>query len=406
MVHGYIPRLADAELERSLRRQGGVLIQGPKGCGKTETAKQQAASFLNVETDPGVTLAMDNDPRLLLEGATPRLIDEWQLQPRLWDFARHAIDERQAKGQFIFTGSTAPGADTTSHSGAGRFARMTMSTMTLFETGESDGSVSLAAAVAGDPLPFSAPALTLPQLAERVCRGGLPYNVGLPIDDALENVRDYVQTVANVDIHTVGGVNRDSERVRRMIRSLARGVGTELELQTIATDSDTSRETTRGYLDALASIFVSVDQPAWFTHLRSKATLRKAPKRHLADPSFAMAALDRGPEHLLRDPAYFGQLFESLVIHELRAFTGRTVYHARLNTKLEVDAVANVGGRDVLVEVKLGYTPEVIEHAADILKRFAGQLDDDPALVVITSGGPALRRNDGVAVIPIGALGP
>lgn len=406
MVNGYIPRLADAELERALRRQGGVLIQGPKGCGKTETAKRQAGSFLNVETDPGVALAMETDPRLLLEGDPPRLIDEWQLEPRLWDFARHEIDARQAKGQFIFTGSTAPGAEATRHSGAGRFARLTMSTMTLFETGESDGSVSLAGVVAGDPVPFVTPALTLPELAERVCRGGLPYNVGLPLEDAFENVRDYVQTVADVDIHTAGGANRDSERVRRVIRSLARGIGTELELQTIATDAGSSRETTRDYLDALASIFVSVDQPAWFTHLRSKATLRKAPKRHLADPSFAMAALDRGPEHLLRDPAYFGQLFESLVVHELRALTGRTVYHARLNTKLEVDAVANVGGRDVLVEVKLGYTPEVIDHAADTLKRFAAQLEDEPALIVITSGGPAHRRKDGVTVIPIGALGP
>lgn len=237
-------------------------------------------------------------------------------------------------------------------------------------------------------------------------RGGLPYNVGLPLEDALENVRDYVQTVADVDIHTAGGVNRDSERVRQMIRSLARGVSTELELQTIATDSDTSRETTRGYLDALAKIFVAVDQPAWFTHLRSKATLRRAPKRDLANPSFAMAALNGGPKDLLRDPVYFGQLFESLAVHELRALTDRTVYHARLNTKLKVDAVANVGGRDVLVEVKLGYTPEVIEHAVDTLKRFAGHLEDDPALVVITSGDPALRRSDGVAVIPIGTLGP
>lgn len=406
MADRYIPRLADAELERALRRQGGVLIQGPKGCGKTETAKRQAESFLNVETDPAVSLAMETDPRLLLAGDTPRLIDEWQLEPRLWDFARHAIDERRAKGQFIFTGSTAPGADATSHSGAGRFARLTMSTMTLFETGESDGSVSLAATAAGDPLSYVTPSLTLGQLAERVCRGGLPYNAGLAFEDALENVRDYVQTVADVDIHTVDGVKRNSERVRRILRSLARGVGTELELQTISTDVDSSRETTKDYLDALASIFISVDQPAWFTHLRSKATLRKTPKRHLADPSFAMASLDRGPEHLLRDPAYFGQLFESLVVHELRALTGRTVYHARLNTKLEVDAVANVDGRDVLVEVKLGYTPEVIDHAADTLKRFAAQLKDEPALIVITSGGPALRRTDGVAVVPIGALGP
>lgn len=406
MSGNYLPRLADGELERALRRQGGVLIQGPKGCGKTETAKRQAMSLLNVETDPAVLLAMETDPRLLLEGETPRLIDEWQIEPRLWDFARHAIDDRQAKGQFIFTGSTAPGASTTRHSGAGRFAWLNMSTMTLFESGESDGSVSLEAVATGDSIPFVEPTLTLQQLAERVCRGGLPYNVGLPLDEALENVREYVTTVGEVDIHTVDGTKRDPQRVKRVIRSLARGIGTELELQTIATDAASSRETTREYLDALASIFVAVDQPAWFTHLRSKATLRKAPKRHLADPSFAMAALDRGPEHLLRDRAYFGQLFESLVVHELRAFTGREVYHARLNTKREVDAVANVQGRDVLVEVKLGYSPEVIEQAADSLKRFADNLEEEPALVVITSGGRALRRKDGVAVVPIGALGP
>lgn len=406
MSGNYLPRLADGELERALRRQGGVLIQGPKGCGKTETAKRQAMSSLNVETDPAVLLAMETDPRLLLEGETPRLIDEWQIEPRLWDFARHAIDDRQAKGQFIFTGSTDPGASATRHSGAGRFARLNMSTMTLFESGESDGSVSLEAVATGDSIPFVQPTLTLQQLAERVCRGGLPYNVGLRLDEALENVRDYVTTVGEVDIRTVDGTNRDPQRVKRVIRSLARGIGTELELQTIATDAASSRETTREYLDALASIFVAVDQPAWFTHLRSKATLRKAPKRHLADPSFAMAALDRGPEHLLRDRAYFGQLFESLVVHELRAFTGREVYHARLNTRREVDAIANVRGRDVLVEVKLGYSPEVIEQAADSLKRFADHLEEEPALVIITSGGRALRRKDGVAVVPIGALGP
>lgn len=406
MSGNYLPRLADGELERALRRQGGVLIQGPKGCGKTETAKRQAMSLLNVETDPAVLLAMETDPRLLLEGETPRLIDEWQIEPRLWDFARHAIDDRQAKGQFIFTGSTAPGSSATRHSGAGRFARLNMSTMTLFESGESDGSVSLEAVATGDSIPFVQPTLTLQQLAERVCRGGLPYNVGLPLDEALENVRDYVTTVGEVDIHTVDGTNRDPRRVKRVIRSLARGIGTELELQTIASDAASSRETTREYLDALASIFVAVDQPAWFTHLRSKATLRKAPKRHLADPSFAMAALDRGPEHLLRDRAYFGQLFESLVVHELRAFTGREVYHARLNNKREVDAIANVQGRDVLVEVKLGYSPEVIEQAADSLKRFADHLEEEPTLLVITSGGRALRRKDGVAVVPIGALGP
>ncbi|WP_421628715.1 ATP-binding protein [Corynebacterium pseudogenitalium] len=406
MVDSYIARIADAQLEAALRRQGGVLIQGPKGCGKTETASRQAGSILNVETDPSVPLAMATDPRWLLDGEAPRLVDEWQLHPRLWDFARHEIDRRKAKGQFIFTGSTAPGVNATRHSGAGRFARLTMSTMTLFESGESDGSVSLRDVVAGKSPAFATPPLAFADLANRMCRGGLPYNMDLSLEDAIQNVRDYMQTVADVDIHTVGDVTRDSERVRRVLRSIARAVGTELGLQTIATDVEVSRDTARDYLDALSRIFVSVDQPAWSTHLRTKATLRKSPKRHLADPSFAMAVLERGPHHLVQDPRYFGQLFESLVVHELRALTGKTVYHARLNTKLEVDAVVSFDDVDLLVEVKLGYTPEILDHAADTLKRFADQLEQETVLLIVTSGGPVHRRADGVIVAPIGALGP
>lgn len=406
MVDSYIARIADAQLEAALRRQGGVLIQGPKGCGKTETASRQAGSILNVETDPSVPLAMATDPRWLLDGEAPRLVDEWQLHPRLWDFARHEIDRRKAKGQFIFTGSTAPGVNATRHSGAGRFARLTMSTMTLFESGESDGSVSLRDVVAGKSPAFATPPLAFADLANRMCRGGLPYNVDLSLEDAIQNVRDCMQTVAGVDIHTVGDVTRDSERVRRVLRSIASAVATELDLQTIATDAEVSRDTARDYLDALSQIFVSVDQPAWSTHLRSKATLRKSPKRHLTDPSFAMAVLERGPHHLMQDPRYFGQLFESLVVHELRALTGKTVYHARLNTKLEVDAVVSFDDVDLLVEVKLGYTPEILDHAADTLKRFADQLEQETVLLIVTSGGPVHRRADGVIVAPIGALGP
>ncbi|WPJ93706.1 ATP-binding protein [Corynebacterium sp. UMB2355A] len=406
MVDSYIARIADAQLEAALQRQGGVLIQGPKGCGKTETASRQAGSILNVETDPSVPLAMATDPRWLLDGEAPRLVDEWQLHPRLWDFARHEIDRRKAKGQFIFTGSTAPGVNATRHSGAGRFARLTMSTMTLFESGESDGSVSLRDVVAGKSPAFATPPLAFADLANRMCRGGLPYNVDLSLEDAIQNVRDCMQTVAGVDIHTVGDVTRDSERVRRVLRSIASAVATELDLQTIATDAEVSRDTARDYLDALSQIFVSVDQPAWSTHLRSKATLRKSPKRHLTDPSFAMAVLERGPHHLMQDPRYFGQLFESLVVHELRALTGKTVYHARLNTKLEVDAVVSFDDVDLLVEVKLGYTPEILDHAADTLKRFADQLEQETVLLIVTSGGPVHRRADGVIVAPIGALGP
>mgnify|MGYP002714726920 CR=1 FL=1 len=402
----YIPRLADSLLENALQRKGGVLVRGPKGCGKTETSLQQANSFLNVDTDPRVQFLMGSNPASLLEGDTSRLIDEWQFQPQLWDLARHAIDRRQEKGQFIFTGSTVPTEELTRHSGAGRFAHVTMSTFTMFETSESSGEVSLSALGEGETPGFIDSALDFDALVERMCRGGWPGNFGLSTRNALRSNREYLEQVAHVDIRTPDGALRSPERVTRLLASIARNVGTEAGVKTLATDVGVARDTVIDYLDALSRIFISVDQPAWSAHLRSKATLRKSPKRHLVDPALAVAALQRQPRDIAADPEYAGQLFESFVVHELRAYSDEQVYHARLNTNLEVDAVVPLNGRPILVEVKLGHYPHVVDAAADTLLRFASQLEADPVLLVVTGGGPAYTRADGIVVAPVSLLGP
>lgn len=349
---------------------------------------------------------MGTDPSQLLKGDSPQLVDEWQVQPLLWDLARREIDKRKARGQYIFTGSTAPAERVTHHSGARRFAFLTMSTLSLYETGESSGHVSLHGLARGAKPEFRDHNSDLEQLADRLCRGGWPADVSLPLEHVLRTNRDYVDQVAHVDITTPDGVNRNPVRVMELIQSLARNVGTETNLATLAKDADVKADTARDYLDSLARIFISVDQPAWSAHLRSKATLRESPKRHLADPALAVAALQRKPQDLLSEPEFLGQLFESFVVHELRVYTDEPIYHARLNTGLEVDAVFQLEGQTFLAEVKLGHYPQVVDAAAASLHRFADQLIDDPILLVITGGGPAYVRPDGVVVAPVTSLAP
>lgn len=402
----YIPRIADSLLEEVLGWSGGVLIQGVKGCGKTETARQKAKSMLRADTDPQVSQMMGVAPATLLAGETPRLIDEWQEAPLLWDLARHEIDDRQQPGQFIFTGSTKPSQNATKHSGAGRFVRLTMSTMTFLETGDSDGAVSLAAVARGEAIEATLGEMDIEHLAERMCRGGWPASFNAPLRQTSRRHQAYLESVAHVDVNSPEGVERDPERVLDMLASLARNVATECEVATIAADCGLTRQTAAQYLDSLARIFVSVDQPAWAPELRSRTPLRKAPKRHLVDPALAMAALGRGPKDLLGDLEYMGQLFESQVVHDLRVYSNNTVRHARLKTGSEVDAVVQVDGNTVLVEVKLGYYPDVVDKAAEGLKKFAQHLVDKPELLVVTGGGPAYRREDGVYVVPLTKLAP
>lgn len=408
---GYINRVADGELDAALARAGAVLVEGPKACGKTETASRRVASTVHLDTDPSVPGQMAVDPTMVLEGASPRLLDEWQTYPALWNAVRRAVDATGQRGQFVLTGSTAPGVDQIRHSGAGRFARLKMRTLSLFETGHSDGSVSLAAVLAGDPVRATTAPLVFDALLERIATGGWPGFAGLPKGDVLASIRDYAETVATVDIDTAGR-SRDPQRVARLMRALARSTATEVTIKTLARDeASLSRDAVREYLDALTRIFVVEDQPAWSAHLRSSSVLRKVPKRHLADPSLALALVGGDDAALRRDLGFAGQLFESQVVHDLRVLAqpaGGQVFHARDSAGREVDAIVQLpSGSWAAFEVKLGASVETVDGAARTLREFAANVaDEPPVLTVVTGTGPSYRRADGVNVVAIGALGP
>lgn len=407
---GYRPRVADAELQAGLRRAGAVLIEGVRACGKTETAQQAAGSAVHLDRDPATLALAAIDPVLVLDGETPRLIDEWQLAPQLWNAVRGQVDGRKAPGQFILTGSSAPSADAARHTGAGRFARLRMRTMTMVETGFSTGEVSLEALLNAEAPRATDAGLSFATLTERLVVGGWPGYQDLAPSDASRNLADYLETIASVDLHSLDGQSRDPVRVMRLLTALARSTATEVTISTLARDEvSMSRDAVREYLAALERIFVVENQPAWATHLRSSATLRKEPKRHFADPSLAAAALRAYPEALRRDPAFTGQLFESLVVHDLRVFSaplGGVVQHARDSAGREVDAIiALPDGSWAGFEVKLGSDPTVIDGAAAGLVAFAAQVSPPVALTVIASSGPSYRRTDGVNVVAIGSLG-
>ncbi|WP_235827047.1 ATP-binding protein [Actinomyces culturomici] len=405
----YRSRIADDQLRRALARAGAVVIEGPKACGKTETALQCAQSVVEVDTDPNVAQLMMTAPELILDGENPRLFDEWHLQPALWNLVRRRVDREKTKGLFILTGSAAPSADLARHSGAGRFARVRMSTMSLAETGHSTGAVSLANIVAGSDVSAGDPGVTLPELLDRLTCGGWPGFLNESTDAVLEGVRDYLTSLVEVDLPMGMEIGHDPVRVRRLLVALARGVATETSIATLVADTGLARETVVSYLSSLMRVFAIEDQPAWSSHLRSKASLRKEGKRHLADPSLAVAALRADPRSLLRDLRYAGQLFESQVVHDLRVYSAQLVSHARDSAGAEVDAVIEYpGGPLLLIEIKLGWHEEVLDAAAASLTRFAAKIDPklhpDVIRLVITGGGYAFTRTDGVRVVPLTAL--
>lgn len=408
----YRPRVVDAEMQQALQRAGAVLIQGPRACGKTETALQFAASEIHLDRDPASQQVAAVDPGLLLQGEVPRLLDEWQLVPALWNAVRGEVDSRKVPGQFILTGSTAPATDADRHTGAGRFARLRMRTMTHYELGWSTGEVSLASLLEGKAPRAVDPGVNFSLLTERIVLGGWPGFEGLPAEAVSANLADYLDTVATTDLEAADGVSRDPLRVRRLISALARSTASEVSLATLARDETSlAVDTVRNYLAALERIFVTEDQPAWSVHLRSSATLRKEPKRHFVDPSLAAAALNAGASALQGNPAFTGQLFESLAVQHLRVFSQvmrGIVVHARDSAGREVDAIIQMpGGEWAAFEVKLGVAPEVIDAAASNLQRFAAQVKDPPmSLTVLTSAGPSYRRPDGVNVVAFGALAP
>ena len=422
-MKNYRKRIADDILKRKLEGKGTVLIEGPKWCGKTTTAEQLAASVLYMD-DPGkkeqnITMSELN-PKRLLKGETPRLIDEWQLAPKLWDAIRFEVDHRGELGQFILTGSSVP-ADTReiTHSGTGRFAWLTMRPMSLYESGDSTGEVSLKDLFDGETEIDGASSLSIDHLAFLVCRGGWPQAVDMRDEIALDQAIDYYDAVVHSDINRADNVKKNPEKVRRLMRSYARNQGGQVAntvfVQDMVSNDETpiSEETVASYISSLCKIFVVEDMPAWNPNLRSKTAIRSSDTRYYIDPSIAAAALGIGPNDLLNDLKTFGFLFETLCIRDLRVFTDALngeVYHYRDKSGQECDAVIHLrNGKYGLIEIKLG-GDKLIEEGAKSLKAMEAKIDTDKMnapsfLMVLTGiGDYAYRRHDGVYVVPIGCL--
>ncbi len=416
----YIPRLADQELAARLSRASTVLIEGPKACGKTATAKQMARSEVCFDVDANARQAVSIEPDSLLEGETPRLFDEWQVAPEIWNHVRRASDLRSGKGKFILTGSAAPTDDIARHSGAGRISRLRMRTMSLFEQELANGKVSVRSLLTGATISASEPNLTVPEVIELICRGGWPGTIGDSLNQAMGFVRDYIDELRRTDIESVEGVRHDPAKVLRLMQSLARNIATEVKLATLARDVSGASEnvqsrTVASYMEALRRLFVIEELPPFSPHLRSKSRLRQASRQHFTDPSLAVASIRANPRQLRGDYKYLGYLFESMVIRDLRIYAAlhdAELTQYRDNTGLEVDAVIQTAaGTWLPVEVKLGNSESIIDAAAATLLKFKSRVDTakmgEPAnLLVVTATGYAYRRPDGVSVAPVGALGP
>ncbi len=422
-MDNYKPRIVDEILAKKLETKGAVLIEGPKWCGKTTTAFQQAKSVLRMdnplEKEQNLTLSKLN-PQRLLTGDNPRLIDEWQIAPTLWDTVRYEVDQRGKMGQFILTGSAVP-PDTKeiTHSGTGRFTWLTMRPMTLYESGDSTGQVSLKSLFEGNLNVDGENPLDIDKLAYLICRGGWPQAVGLKTEVALQQAFDYYDAVVKSDINRADGVNKNPERVKRIMKSYARNQGSQIASTVIAQDiavneaETINEDTVHSYIEALKKIFVVEDMPAWNPNLRSKSAIRTSGTRYYVDPSIATASLAAGPEDLINDLRTFGLFFETLCVRDLRVFAESldgSVYHYRDNTNLECDAIVHLrNGSYGLIEIKLGGNDLIDEGSANLLK-LKNKLDTskmkEPSflMLLIGVGKYAYRREDGVLVVPIGCL--
>ena len=419
----YKARIADKILQRKLAGKGAVLIEGPKWCGKTTTAEQAAKSTLYMsdpENEKQNLALVDINPKLLLHGDTPRLIDEWQIAPRLWDAVRYEVDHRDKEGQFILTGSAVPpNSDEIKHTGTGRFAWLLMRPMSLFESGESNGSVSLTDLFVGGKNIVGISDLDINKLAFLVCRGGWPRASFLDDEIALDQAYDYYDAIVKADISRVDGVRRDAERVKRLMRSYARNQGAQVSNEALKADMEVNdtgtldTNTVISYVNALKKIFVIEEMPAWNPNLRSKTSVRSADTRYFIDQSIAVAALGIGPNDLLNDLSTFGLLFETMCVRDLRVFADALhgcVYHYRDKTGLECDAVIHLrNGAYGLVEIKLG-GDNAIEYGAQTLKKLRDKIDTEkmkaPSFLMVLNGTGkyAYQREDGVYVVPIGCL--
>lgn len=423
-MEGYRKRIADDILQKKLESKGAVLIEGPKSCGKTTTAEMKASSIIYIN-DPkhfeqNIILS-EIDPEALLAGDSPRLIDEWQLAPKLWDAVRFSVDHRRKFGLYILTGSSVPAdTDQIHHTGTGRFSWMKMRPMSLFESGESTGDVSLADLFSNPQCTVRGnSSLSLDDVAFLICRGGWPLALDVQRDVALRQALDYVDAIIEEDISKVDGIKKNSSLVRRLMKSLARNQGSQVTIETLVDDigvnelMESSRNTLSSYIAALKKIFVIEDMEAWNPNLRSKTAIRTSDTRYFIDPSIATASLRLGPGDLISNLETMGFLFETLAVRDLRVYAeafDADVYHYRDKTGLECDAVIHCrNGKYGLVEIKLGGMGN-IEKGAGSLKKLASCIDSEKMnapsfLMVLTAvGNMAYRRPDGVIVVPVGAL--
>lgn len=415
----YLQRVCDKLLASELKASGAVLIEGAKWCGKTSTAQQAARSSLYMQ-DPDKTssylAAADTKPSLLLNGETPKLIDEWQMAPVLWDAVRFEVDKRNKPGQFILTGSAIPSDNLVAHTGTGRISRLLMRPMSLWESGDSNGSISLKELFDKNTDISATSNLSIEKIAFLICRGGWPASVSQKNESALKMATNYVESVINMDVQRVDGVEKNPERVRMLLRSLARNISTMVSGQTIMADMESndigiSEKTLSSYLNALRRIFVIEDTPAWMPSLRSKTAIRTSPKRNFVDPSIATAVMRINPSGLLNDFETFGFMFESLCTRDMRIYAQANdgaVFHYRDKNELESDMIISLrDGRWAPVEVKLGN--KQIDEAAKNLLSLQSKINTEKMgkpsfLMVVTGGEFAYKRDDGVLVVPIGCL--
>ncbi len=423
-MNEYKKRIIDDILKEKLQSKGAILIEGPKWCGKTTAAEQAAKSVLymtNPRTLKQNLMLADSNPEILLRGDDPRLIDEWQVAPKLWDAIRFEVDQRKKFGQFILTGSAVP-VDTSEiiHTGTGRFTWIKMRPMSLFESGESNGSISLQELFNGNDNIYGNSKLSLEDIAFLVCRGGWPISTYLSGKSALSQAIDYYDAVVNSDISRVDNVKKDSEKVKKIMASYARNQGTQIGDETIVEDIRANEEekistrTVHSYIDALKKIYVIEDMKAWNPNLRSKTTIRTSDTRYFVDSSIAAASLGFGPGDLMNDLKTFGFMFETMAVRDLRIYADAldgTVYHFRDKNRLECDAVIHLrNGNYGLIEIKLG-GDKSIEYGANNLLSLKNIIDSDKMkspsfmMVLTATGDIAYKRDDGVLVVPIGTLG-
>lgn len=414
----YLDRVVDDEVAAALASSPAVLIDGPRGCGKTWTGRHFAQSEVVLDGSAATRLAADVDPGSILEGPEPRLLDEWQLVREIWNPMRHACDRRGGFGHFLLTGSQNPPDDVTEHSGAGRVARVRMRPMSLWESGDSTGEVSLSALMNGERCRAADGGRSIADIAGVICRGGWPRMIGMSPTDAQARLRDYLADIARVDISRVAGVRRNPRLAADLLASLARNEATAASYDTLRSDLSSggtpADSTLRAYLDELTRLFVVEPLPAWTVHLRSSARLRSTPKRYFTDPALAIAALASSPAALGNDLEAMGLLFESMAIRDLRIYAqsiGGHVYFYGDHGGLEADAVIEgLDGHWAPVEIKLGGASR-ISDAMESLRAVRSRVDTtrrgDPArLIVVTAFGAGFQTDDGIAVVPLTALRP